>query len=379
MRSRRGRGEGSVFRRRDGLWCGSVTTGYDAQGKRKRRVAYGATKGEVLEKLVRLRGDMLAGALGDPQRLTVATFLQRWLQDVARPSVRASVHRRYTDIVRLRIVPQIGGVSLSRLTPAHVQGMLTSLEDKGVSPRGRQMTFDRLHRALGQALQWGLVPRNVCDAVTRPRAPRPTMRVFTPEQVDTLLTAARDDRFHALYVLAITTGLRQGELLGLQWDDIDLARAVLHVRHALHEVAGRIWLDEPKTPKARRAVDLPAMAVASLREHRERMLREGHPHGLVFCDTQGGSVRKSNLVRRSFLPLLKKASLPRIRFHDLRHTAATLLLLQGVHPKVVQERLGHSQISITLDTYSHVLPSMGREAAAKLDALLGKTATVAEL
>jgi len=367
-----------VFRRRDGVWAGSLTVGYDERGTRKRRTVYGATKGDVLEKLVRLRADALAGVLGDPQRLTVATFLHRWLEDVARPSVRASVHRRYTEIVRLRIVPQIGGIALSRLTPVHVQSLLTSLEDKGVSPRGRQMAYDRLHRALGQAVQWGLVPRNVCDAVTRPRAPRPTMRVLTPEQVNVLLAAAREDRFHALYVLAVTTGLRQGELLGLQWDDVDLPRAVLHVRHALHEVAGRLWLDEPKTPKARRAVDLPAVAVAALCEHRERLLAKGQARQFVFCDTQGGPVRKSNLVRRSFLPLLKRAGLPRIRFHDLRHTAATLLLLQGVHPKVVQERLGHSQISITLDTYSHVLPSMGREAAAKLDALLG-TVAVAKL
>ena len=146
----------------------------------------------------------------------------------------------------------------------------------------------------------------------------------------------------------------------------------------VHEVAGRLWLDEPKTTKARRAVDLPTTTVAALHKHRERMLAEGHPQEFVFCDTHGGPVRKSNLVRRSFLPLLKRAGLRRIRFHDLRHTAATLLPLQGVHPKVVQERLGHSQISITLDTYSHVLPSMGREAAAKLDALL-EAVTVAKL
>jgi integrase len=363
-----------VFRRRDGVWAGSVTVGYDEHGKRKRRTLYGGTKGSVLEKLARLRADALAGTLGDPQRLTVAAFLHLWLEDVARPSVRASVHRRYADIVRLRIVPQIGGIALSRLTPVHVQSMLTSLENKGVSPRGRQMAYDRLHRALGQAVQWGMVPRNVCDAVTRPRAPRPTMQVLTPEQSNVLLTVARGDRFYALYVLAVTTGLRQGELLGLQWGDVDLAGAVLHVRHALHEMAGRLWLDEPKTAKARRAVDLSAVAVAALPEHRERMLAEGHPLEFVFCDSHGGPVRKSNLIRRSFLPLLKRAGLPRIRFHDLRHTAATLLLLQGVHPKVVQERFGHSQISITLDTYSHVLPSMGREAAAKLDALFDAVA-----
>lgn len=200
------------------------------------------------------------------------------------------------------------------------------------------------------------------------------MQVLTPEQVNALLMAAREDRFYALYVLAVTTGLRQGELLGLQWSDVALEGAALHVRHALHELAGRLWLDQPKTTKARRTVDLSAVAVVALRQHYKRMLAERNPPEFVFCDTHGGLVRKSNLIRRSFLPLLKRAGLPRIRFHDLRHTAATLLLLQGVHPKVVQERLGHSQISITLDTYSHVLPSMGRGAAAKLDALLDAVA-----
>jgi integrase len=207
------------------------------------------------------------------------------------------------------------------------------------------------------------------------------MQVLTPEQVKSLLEAATMDRFHALYVLAVATGLRQGELLGLRWEDVDFGGAMLRVRFALHELDGHLSLDEPKTAKSKRPVDLPEVAVTALREHRERMLSEGHPHGLVFCDTDGGPVRRPNLIRRSFLPLLKTAGLPRIRFHDLRHTAATLLLLQGVHPKVVQERLGHSQISVTLDTYSHVLPSMGKEAAARLDAFFGNSvaSTVAKL
>src|SRR5207302_2888348 len=141
-----------------------------------------------------------------------------------------------------------------------------------------------------------------------------------------------------------------------------------------HELNGRLWLGEPKTRRARRQVDLPVISVAAFQGHRERMTTEAHLDGFVFCDTHGGPLRKSNLVRRSFLPLLKRAGLPVIRFLDLRHTAATLLLAQGVHPKIVQERLGHSQISLTLDTYSHVLPGMGREAAPKLDALLTRIA-----
>jgi len=200
------------------------------------------------------------------------------------------------------------------------------------------------------------------------------MQALAPDRVIRLLAAAKDDRLEALYVLAVTTGLRQGELLGLQWEDLDLPGAVLHVRHTLHELNGRLWIGEPKTRRARRQVDLSMIAVVALQNHRQSMLIEGRLDGLIFCDTQGGPLRKSNLLRRSFLPLLKRAKLPPIRFHDLRHTAATLLLAQGVHPKIVQERLGHSQVSLTLDTYSHILPGMGREAASKLDALLTQTA-----
>jgi integrase len=197
------------------------------------------------------------------------------------------------------------------------------------------------------------------------------MRVLSVAQVVALLKAAKGTRFEALYVLAVTTGLRQGELLGLQWEDIDFTGAKAHIRHGLQQLGDRRWLAEPKTARARRVVNLPAMAVAALRSHRRHMLAEGHPHGLVFCDTRGGSVRKSNLVRRSFKPILERAELPPIRFHDLRHTAATLLFKQGVHPRVVQELLGHAQIAVTLDTYSHVLPSMGRAAVEKIDNLLG--------
>ena len=373
MRSRRGRGEGSIFRRKDGVWAGILSLGYGNDGRRHRRVVYSHNKSAVVERLARLRAQALDGMLSDAQRLSVSAFLVRWLEDVARPAVSPSTHQLYEGLIRLRISPMIGAVQLARLTPVHVQGMLGDMEKDGASPRLRQMALGVLHQALGQALRWGMVPRNVCDAVIRPRAPRQTMQALAPVQVGQLLEAAKGDRLEALYVLAVTTGLRQGELLGLQWEDVDFAGAVLHVRHTLHELNGRLWIGEPKTRRARRQLDLPAIAVAALQGHRERMTSEAHLDGLVFCDTHGGPLRKSNLLRRSFLPLLRRAGLPAIRFHDLRHTAATLLLAQGVHPKIVQERLGHSQISLTLDTYSHVLPGMGREAASKLDALLTRT------
>jgi integrase len=358
-----------VFRRADGIWVGALSIGYHGTGKRRRRVVYGNTKTAVLEQLARLRADVSGGVLVDPRRLTVEAFLERWLEDTVRVAARAGTYVLYKGLVRHHILPQIGGVFLNRLTPAHVQEMLAVREKAGVSPRTRQLAYTVLHRALRQALQWGMISRNACDAVARPRVSRKSMRFLTPDQVKMLLDAARGTRFEPLYVLAVTTGMRQGELFGLQWDDVDLANATIHIHHSLQQIGGRLWLDEPKSPTARRIVNLPKMAVFALRAHRERMLAEGHPRGTVFRSTNGAMIRKSNFIRQSFRPLLRQAGLPLIRFHDLRHTAATLLLLQKVHPKVVQELLGHSHISITLDTYSHVLPSMGREAAAKIDHL----------
>lgn len=389
MRRRRGRGEGGVYQRGDGLWVGSLTIGYDGSGRRRRRVVYGATKAEVVERLVRLQHEVAVGLVSDPERITVVRFLERWLEDSVRRAVRSTTHTLYRQMCRIHIIPRIGGLQLPKLRPLHVEQMLTGMEKDGKKPRLCQLAYTILHRALNDAVRGGLIPRNVCEAVARPRAPRKTMQTLLPEQAAQLLEASEADRLHALYVLAVTMGLRQGELLGLQWPDVDLDAARLSVRHQLCEMSGQLWLDEPKTAKARRQVELPAIAVVALREHRSRMQAEGHwqADGYVFTDTEGGLIRKSNLRRRSFEPLLELRALrerlrkqgvaedalpkplPRIRFHDLRHTAATLALKEGVHPKVVQEMLGHSQIAVTLDTYSHVLPTMQKEAAAKIDAL----------
>jgi len=324
VRHRRDRGEGSIFRRKDGVWVGILSLGYGSDGRRQRRVVYGKDKSAVIERIARMRAQIVDGMTGDSQRLSISAFLTRWLDDVARPAITNSTHQLYEGLIRLHINPRIGAVLLSRLTPLQVQGMLGVMEQDGASPRLRQMALGLLRRALGQAVRWGMIPRNVCDAVTGPRVPCESMQTLSPEQVTQLLDAARGNRLEALYVLAITTGLRQGELLGLQWSDVDLESAVLRVRHTLHELNGRLWIGEPKTRRARRQVDLSAIAVATLRGHRGKTAADVRSDGLVFCDTEGGPLRKSNLLRRSFLPLLKRAGLPLIRFHDLRHTAATL-------------------------------------------------------
>ncbi|HKS70739.1 MAG TPA: site-specific integrase, partial [Ktedonobacterales bacterium] len=239
--------------------------------------------------------------------------------------------------------------------------------------------------ALGEAQRLGLVQRNVATLVKAPRPARHEMHTLTPEEARRLLEAAADDRLEALYVLALTTGMRRGELLALHWSDVDLEDGYLQVRYTLqHLKDGAYTFASPKTAGSRRKVSLTATAIAALQRRAARQQDERTLVGpawqeedLVFTNAQGGPLRANHILQRQFTPLLKQAGLPLIRFHDLRHTAATLMLRQGIHPKIVAEMLGHSTVSMTLDIYSHVIPDMQRGATEALDRLLG-TAESAE-
>ena len=229
-----------------------------------------------------------------------------------------------------------------------------------------------LRRAIRDAVSpLRLLDVNPCVEVSGPLVEAAEMTVLDAKQVDAMLKAAVSDRLHAMYVVAVATGMRQGELFALAWPDIDFDGGSVMVQRSLEEIDGKQRLKPPKTKKGKRRIELPKFAIDALHEHRKRMLAEGHAAGPVFCDRDGGYLRRQNMNRRSFKVLLKKAELPDIRFHDLRHTSASLLLLKGVNPKVVSERLGHASIEITLNTYSHVLPTMQREAADKLEKMFG--------
>lgn len=365
-RRRRGYGEGSIHQR---PWRATISVGYGANGKRKRKDVYGKTKREVQDELAKLQNSKLHGTLVAPSRLTVAQFLDQWLEDVARVTVKATTHANYQGIIKNHISKHIGGIVLQRLEPQHVQGMYGTMEKEKASAETRRLAHAVLRRSLKQALKWGLVLRNVCDAVDPPRVTRRDICPLTPEQVGDLLAAANGDRLEALYPTAVGTGLRLGELFGMQWSDVDLTGRTISVRHTLTELNGILTLTEPKSAKGKRLVELPQRVVNALHEHRKRMLADGFGSvPWVFCNQHGGPLRRSHFHSEHYKPLLKRAELPPIRFHDLRHTSATLLLAQGVHPKVVQER--HAHISMTLDTYSHVLPSMQKDAAGKLDSML---------
>lgn len=373
---RRGRGEGTIFQRKDGLWCGAISLGFPLEEKYQRRYVYGKSKQEALAKVIALRAEDPRNAASD-SRTTIGSFLERWLNGTVKSSVRPSTFKSYSGITRRYLIPEIGGIPMTKLAPQHLHAMIERLEAKNVPPRTRQYTYAVLHAALQHGMRMGMLNRNVSDAVPRPRIGRKSMSVLDAAQVEAFLAAARADKLHTLYVLAIMTGMRFGELLALQWRDIDLKHSTLYVRHTLQDLGGKLKLQEPKSARGRRRIDLPPAAVRALQEHRQRVsTRYQRLSPWVFCDRRGGPLRQGNVTRRSFKKILKTAGLPAIRFHDLRHTAATLLLAAGVHPKVVQERLGHASVALTLDTYSHVLPSMQRDAADRLEEMLGKRVSI---
>jgi integrase len=343
----------------------------------KRRTLYGRTREEARDKMARALADRVDGLVFDDENVTVGEYLDSWLKGSVRGSVRQSTLDRYEIAVRVHIKPALGRLKLRKLTPAHLAGFYQDRLAAGFAPASVNKLHVTLHKALDQAVRWRMVPRNVAEAVKGPRPTPPEMRTLSGAETRGLLEAARGDRLEALYVLAVHTGMRQGELLALKWRDIDLENTKVGVRRTITMSEGRIFLGEVKTKKSRRTIRLTDAAVRALREHLARQI--GHveslgdlygDQGLVFASEVGTPINPTNLRRRSFAALLKRANLPRIRFHDLRHTCATLLLGRNVHPKYVQELLGHANIAITLDTYSHVIPGMGDQTARVMEDVL---------
>jgi len=291
--------------------------------------------------------------------------------------VRASTHRRYSDLMRLHVIPVIGGTRLNKLAPLDVQRLYVDRLRAGLSPTTVHQIHNVLHRALRQGMRWGLVTRNVTEAVDAPQPVNPECKTWDARQTAAVLAAGDATDLAALWRLALLCGMRRGELLGLSWDDLDLDRGTLAVRRTLSRGKGGTWeMGQPKTASGRRSIALPASCAGALRKHRAAQnatrLRLGElweDHRFVFMNETGGPLHVNSLVGH-FRKLIDAAGVPIIRFHDLRHTSATLLLAAGEHPKIVAERLGHSDVSITLNRYSHVTPDMQRAAADRLDAAI---------
>jgi integrase len=393
--ARRGNNEGSIYKMQDGRWRAAVTVGKDVEGKPKRKTFTAATRHEVADELTTALRDRQRGININPAKQTVGEFLASWLKDVVKPGVRPKTHRTYADFVKLHLTPALGSIQVAKLSPQHVRAFLNeklatpqpsrkkanpgnpSEPGRPLSPRTVKHLLVTLRGALESAVKDGLIPRNVAALVDPPSVTKPQMKTFSAEQARTFLDAIAGDRLEALFSTAIALAYRQGEALGLQWPDVDLEseNSTLTVRQSIQRIDGKLTITPTKEDKVH-TVNLPAVTRSVLVAHRAKQDEERRiagsrwqETGFVFTTTIGTPVDARSVIRR-FHSILKTTGLPRIRFHDLRHSAATLLLAQGVSPRYISDLLGHSQVSFTMQTYAHVLPHIQRDVADKMDEIL---------
>jgi integrase len=347
-------------------------------GKRRQTRISRPTKHEVEVEVAKLTAGKADGTYSEAaaSKITVAEYLDKWLKHIS-ATIRPASHGRYSEVVRLHIKPELGKVQLAKLTPLQVQRFYGKLLDDGLSKSTVNNIHAMFHRALSQAMKWGLLTRNVTEMTEPPTRTKREYIVWTGDQVRSFLAVAERDEYAALWRLAVYTGMRRGELLGLKWEDIDLNKAVLSVKRTYSRgTDNKFEAGQTKTASGRRQITLPSNVVESLRTHRVQQLEarvhlkgDYHDQGYVFADAIG-DVTHPNTLTHHFHNLIADAKLPRIRIHDLRHGHATLLMEDGVHPKVVSERLGHSNTRVTLDLYSHVTPTMQRQVSNRLESLI---------
>lgn len=360
------RSAGQIIERGKDHWLVRVYLGVDGAGKRKyvNRVVRG-TKGEAKKTLTAMQRDRDLGLLVEPTYKTLNEYLDHWLEAAAKPRLEEPTYLEYKAQLQRYVRQPLGALKLSNVTPMLIQGMYGDMLSRGLSARTVRLTHAVLGNAFKQAVKWRLLPLNPADAVDLPKQEHQEMMALTEEEAGRYLAAATGTRYHVLLALLLTTGLRPSEALALRWPDVDLPGMRLVVRRKATKVEGEWKYGRTKTAKSRRTVDLPAGTVALLAEHPR--------YSEVVFDNGDGVPPGQRGIVKEHKGILKAAGLPsEVRLYDLRHTHATLLLTAGVHPKIVSERLGHSGIAITLDTYSHVLPGMQKETAAKLDQMLFK-------
>lgn len=356
--AKRANGEGSIYRRNDGRYCGQYFDG------NKQRYVYGADKEKVRLKLAKSIADRDSGLVFDAENLTVQDYLERWLSAIEH-SVSHRTWVGHEQKVRLHLIPTIGATKLEKLSALQIQTLYESKLKSGLHQNTVRKIHATLYKAIKQAVKFQLVPRNVCEAVTPPKEVREEVQTLSKSQINTLLDTAKDDPLHALYVLAVSTGMRQAELLALKWDSVNFDTGTVRVRRT-------VWkgiISEPKTPRSRRTVKLSQLAIRALSEHRQKQAINTE---WVFPSQAGTPIDNQNFIHHKWKRLLKRAGLPQsLRFHSLRHACCVLLLSESVSARVVADQLGHSDPSFTLRVYADALSSMGNTAAEAMDNLLG--------
>lgn len=368
------------IRKRGNKWCAVVDVGRDPKtGKRKQKWLSGFNSPQEAERaLIDFLAKFNTGQYADSQNMTVETYLQKWLNDYAKLNVAKTTYDTYEDAVK-HIVPRLGKIKLEKLRPIDIQSFVTELFKEGVSIRSIRYYYAVLNVALNTAISWQLLAVNPCKGVILPSKNKTKVKTLNKQQVDILLEGAKDTPLYIPVLLALTCGLRRGEILGLRWDNINLQNNTIKITQSIVQTpSGEILEKEPKSKSGVRTIAIPEKTAkeleALLKKQAENKLALGPEYkdgNFVVCWDNGEPYRP-DYITHAFKKLVKKLGLPDIRFHDLRHTHASLLLEEGVHPKVVQERLGHSSISVTLDTYSHVAPNLQQEAAKKIDEILNE-------
>lgn len=353
-------------------------------GKRKRRTETYRTRKEADSREREWLTEIERGTAVDGGKMSVSDYLVYWLATYAKHNVRLSTYTAYASYCTNHIIPAFGAIMLTKLQPIHLQDFYQAklsggrLDGKagGLTPRTVKYFHSIIREALQHAFEQNLVTRNVADAVKPPRGTRPPITVWNADEARTFLNVAQNAPYAPLWLVLLTTGMRRGEALGLRWQDVDTKKGLLSVRQTLVDVNGQVSYGEPKTKSGRRTIELDSTCLAALVAHRDTSAFRRKACGdtwrdydLVFTTDDGNWIHPRN-VDREYSRILSKTDLPRITLHGLRHTCATLLLLHNVNPKVVSERLGHASIGITLDTYSHVLPTMQKQAADAIGAAL---------
>jgi integrase len=359
--NRRPKGEGALFTDSRGYWVAEVTL---PSGEKKRK--YSKYQKEVKDWLREQRNAIAAGNWIEKEKVTYGDFLTRYMDEVARHSLRPTTFQSYMSLITHHIIPELGKIRLTTLRPDHLQKLYSQRLESGLSKRTVQFIHSIIHKSLDAALKQGLVSRNVSDLVESPKVTKKTPLSWSAEQVKRFLLVIQDHKYEAIYTLAIATGMREGEILALHWEDIQ--SGILSVKRSLQVVRGvGMVIAEPKSDSSKRSINLPNYTSTALLKHQANT---GKVQGLVFTTSSGKPISPRNLVR-DFKALLVKHQLPDIRFHDLRHTCATLhISILKTHPRVVQSLLGHSSWNLTMDTYSHIMPSIQEDAAENMDKFL---------
>jgi integrase len=362
MARRRGNHEGTLYQRKDGLWCAQVSL----NGRRVTK--YGKSQTECRE-WIKVTLERIEGGLTfESTKITMEQFLRTWLGSKTL-SVRPWTARGYRGTTERDILPYLGKMRLQQIQPDHLKRLYARLKEEGKGARMIQLAHVVLHAALQQAVKEGILSRNPADAVERPRVERKEFQILNEEQVQQFLIACSGSPYEMLFYLALASGMRKGELLGLKWTDLDREKGILFVQRQLQQISGRFELMPPKTKAGRRQIQLGHETLKRLEVHRRLQAANGNPgieDSLIFTNSLGTFLDDSK-VSREFKKVLKKAGLPDIRFHDLRHTSISFLLDLGTPINTVQQRSGHSKASVTTDIYGHPIGHSQKEAAEKIE------------